>query len=67
VDRKKGTHIARQLILETIDTELFEEYWDVGNLFYSYLERFDDVALAVSLTLWTISSEDFKKWNLMNL
>ncbi len=67
MDRKKEIPLARQLILETVDTELFEEYWDVGNLFYSYLERFDDVALAVSLTLWTISGEDFKKWNLMNL
>ena len=67
MDTKKEIPFTRQLILETVDTELFEEYWDVGNLFYSYLERFDDVALAVSLTLWTISGEDFKKWNLMNL
>ena len=67
MDTKKEIPLTRQLILETVDTELFEEYCDVGNLFYSYLERFDDVALAVSLTLWTISGEDFKKWNLMNL
>ena len=63
LDRKKDKPISRKLILETVDPDLFSDYWDVGHIFRSYLETFDDVAIAIALTLLTISSEDFDKWN----
>ena len=63
LDRKKTKRINRKLILETVDPDLFTEYWDVGNLFRSYLEQYEDVAVAISFTLLTISSEDFDRWN----
>ncbi len=63
MDQKKPKPISRKLILETVDPDLFSDYWDVGNLFRSYLERYEDVAVAISLTLFTISSEAFSEWN----
>lgn len=56
--------LTRQDIMENIDPVAFREYWDAKHLFTAYLDSFGDVALAISLVLWTLSFEEFEEWDL---
>jgi peptidoglycan/LPS O-acetylase OafA/YrhL len=43
----------------------FGEYWDSFNLFEAYMDRFeDDIALAASMVLWTLSIREFSEWDM---
>jgi hypothetical protein len=50
--------------MENINPVVFREYWDAKYLFRAYLDSFGDVALAISLVLWTLSFEEFEEWDL---
>ena len=57
--------ITRSQILDSIDPEKFRDFWDVGGVFIAYLGT-HDIALAISLVLWTISNEEFDAWTNQN-
>lgn len=56
--------MTRQEIMENIDPGVFREFWDASNLFRAYFEDTSDVALSISLVLWTLSIKEFEEWDL---
>ncbi len=57
--------MTRSQILDSVDPEKFRDFWDVGGVFVAYLRTYD-IALAISLVLWTISIEEFDTWTSQN-